>query len=67
MEMIALTVIMLLATGAGLAAAGATLWTVFVCMSRLAVPCAVAHASTAGRAAPGDTNLGDAAPLAPAA
>ena len=65
MELIALTVIMLLATGAGLAAAGATLWTVFVCMSRLAIPCAVAHASTA--VTPGDTNLGDAAPLAPAA
>jgi hypothetical protein len=67
MELIALTVIMLLATGAGLAAAGATLWTVFVCMSRLAVPCAIAHAPTAGRVATDDPNLGDAAPLAPAA
>lgn len=67
MELIALSLILLLAAGTGLAAAGAMLWTVFVCMSRLAVPTAITHASPVVRSRVDDTNLGDAAPLAPAA
>jgi len=67
MELITLSLILLLAAGAGLAAAGAMLWTVFVCMSRLAAPRAITRASTAVRSTVDDSNFGDAAPLAPAA